>query len=334
MLGGRARTLLSAAIGELHDTLPPDDYFRLQAEVVQADLLELEQHFEESRELSLRVLPVLEGALGADHALSHQLRLNLAICELWLDRPERAEELFRADLARYRARGDLEGTRASRRDLHHWLGSCLTARLLPDEALEELETALELGRGTGLSEATIHLDIGRVWMMLSEPGEAVESFARARALQEASGPSTSNEFAIALAMADALRRTGRHEGARAELERAASALARGWSEPGLRHLYLGEQRAHLALDTGSPAEAERLALANLELARAQSREESLMAAGALQIIARARLELGRPAEALPVARECLELIERLGATGGMRYEQARETLARAQAALD
>jgi tetratricopeptide (TPR) repeat protein len=330
----RGQPLLLDSVEELRASLPPEDFFRLRAEVVLADLLELEQRFEESRELSLRVLPVLEGSLGVEDPLAYYLRMNLGICEFRLGRHERAEELFRADLARCDARGDPQGTRIKRRDLHHWIGSCLLSRGQPDESLAELETALELGRGAGLAEASIHVDIGRVWQHLSEPELALESFADARALHQTAPASAISEFAVASNMADALRSLGRHVEAREELDRAGAALAKGWRTPGLRHLILDEQRAHLALESGSPQEAERIAQTILELARELSLGESLQAAGALQLVARARLELGRPGEALEPARESLAMIERLGATHGRRYVQAKETLERARAGVD
>ena len=330
---GVGEPLVRQASEVLRANLARDDYFRLLNETVLADLLELDQRFEESRALSLEVLPLLERELGPEHANTLYLRFNLAVCELRLGRPAEAEALFRRNLELIESNDRLGDRSASRRDLHHRIGSCRASQDDAEGALEELEKALELAQDSPVNQATIHMDLGRVWMQLDDLDTALEEYERAAALYASLPPSFVHRYALANNRAEVLIRLGRFDEASAQLDLAQRALEEGWREPGLRHFLQAEQRARLALEAGRVDQARELAAD----VRAMLEQAGLVATSheAVERLTAARILLaaGNAREAEQAAAAARALLERLGSTAGVRYAQAGEVLARARREL-
>ena len=297
---GRAAPLIREAAASLRASLPPEDPFRLEVEVVEADLLEQEQRFEESLALSEQLLPRLERAMGPDHRLTRYLRLNAAICCTRLEDHARAERLLRQALE-----WEMKDRKAAARALElavvrFHLGGVLVELGRADEGLEMLEGALRMvrheGRPSPHFEATIRLAVGRTWHHLGEHELALEDLLEVERLY-AGRADHSNRFALALDLASCLHALGRLEEAEERAREAEEVLAVGWREPGLRHVMLARLQGVLALARGELGRAEELARAALALAEEVLPAGSIQQAFAHVNLARVLLAAGRPAEA-------------------------------------
>lgn len=252
----------------------------------------------------------------------------------------------------------LEAARARMTTLH------ALARLgrLP-EAVEAGEQALAsfVAAGEGLLEARAHINLGVVWRMRDEPRRALAHFDsalpaldaepvlraqlesnRAEALLDLNDfQSAETAFTSALASFDSaglVRAAAIVDGNIADLQ-----SRQGRVRDALHHF----ERARRKLgELGAPGDAARLdieraealltiglavdAAAGLETALPVLRERNMRAetARALNALARARMGVGRSAEALPLLREARELSEELGNTTGVARVTILESRAR------
>jgi len=263
---------------------------------------------EEAITTGARALAALDDPAARSHADGRRLQMlrakvhqNLSVCHAFAGRYARAAQEGALAETAYRAAG-LEDEVAS---LHQNLGEQLLEVGRADEARALLQQATEEFRATGRSlfEARCHVGVGRAGMLLGHWTEALEEFARARALLE--------ELDVRADLDQVLLRTGEAWLALGLHEEALVAYAE--VEPSLRRAGQTFYLAQLLTGTGSAlARAGRHDEAERALSEAAELHRS---SGNVPLLSQVLLEIadvhdrrGRKADARAVAATAVDLL--------------------------
>ena len=332
----RARPYVVESAETLRELAKPENLFRLRAEVILADLLELDQRYEESLALSERLLPLLEEHLGPAHETTAYLRYNLAVCYQRLGQFEKQEQAFLV-LRDQAAERDGERSIAVANAAHKIaVARYYQGRLL--EALETIEEAIamfeDLGAKASMYQATAHMDLGTILMRMGDNEAALDAYRQTEKIYASGQPLVSNRLALASNLAGVLLELEQVEEAEGYAQFAVDLAFEEWEQLGYRNASTLELLGRVALAKGDSATAESLVREALEIAEEHMPATSIHRINMRATQVRVLLAQGRLEEAVREAERYHEEAREAFDLQGLAVPAALESWARAALACD
>ncbi|QDV06294.1 Serine/threonine-protein kinase PknB [Planctomycetes bacterium Poly30] len=313
----KAVELLESAKDEAALLFEPMSEYRLDIDLMWADLLEVIGRYSEAIEFTKLIKPRVEQAFGWNHPQYHYVLVNLGICYGRSGQLEEAEAVLQECLEVARAMQPANESMVMA-DLHR-LGQNASTRDRRDEAEAYYVEALQIARdhvaATSLFPVTIRMDRATNLRLMGRSRDAVSELLTCKSDYERLEGSGRNQLQVRAALASALSDAGRTEEALTEIEEAEAFTTAFGDEPNHATFMLALTKADFLVRMERFEEAEPL----LE----RSREHSAKVFGSaeahrtdfLRLEGKIHRSAGRLDEAISTAREEWDLRK---ATGGER----------------
>jgi len=308
----RAGELLERGALDLRELATEDTPARIQAEAAYADFLEQVGRYDESLELSRRLLPIADRRLGRTGRVATYLRSNIGVCLARKGAYREAEAAHREALAALEAAGNVDAR--SLASVRERIGSALIAQERLPEARRELEATWALLQGSGdsgaLMAASVRNSLAQLELHAGDHTRALEEFLQAREEYRGRGGTPGNLLTVTTNIAQAYASLNRPKDALRELEVARELCASVEPTPGRQthNVLLTLARTRLVAEDFAEARTlaeEALALGSQLVSTGHPNEPINRL-----ILARAEHGLGRTDVALEILAEGEEAVRR------------------------